>query len=76
MDTQARADQTRYLADTYVPIKGQGITTTNQQASNLSDVLNMDKARASGAQSEVVRSIKPKNLRDQMSSSGNIIGWA
>jgi hypothetical protein len=64
MDTQTRADQTRYLADTYVPIKGQGITTTNQQVSNLSNVLNMDKARVSGANSEVVRSIKPKNLRD------------
>jgi hypothetical protein len=58
-----------------VPQKGQGIQSVNQLSSSMSSVLNMDKAKSTGSHAEVVRSIKPKDLRDQYNSAGNLISW-
>ena len=41
----------------------------------MNGVLNMEEAKVRGANSENVRSIKPKDLRDQCNSSGNLLTW-
>lgn len=41
----------------------------------MSGVLNMDIAKSTGSNAEVVRNIKPKDLRDQYNSAGNLMNW-
>jgi DNA polymerase III gamma/tau subunit len=75
LDEIVKENQERFLSDVRVPKKGKGVSSVNQQHSSINDVLNMEAAKARGADSENLRTIKMKNLRDQCNSGGNLITW-
>lgn len=75
LDEIVKENQARFLSDVRVPKKGKGVSSVNQQHSSINDVLNMEAAKARGADSENLRTIKMKNLRDQCNSGGNLITW-
>lgn len=57
----------------YVPKRGQGITSVNQMQSSMSNVMNMDVAKKTGANLENPKT--SKNVQAQLNSAGNLINW-
>ena len=67
--------QTRYLGETYVPVKGSGLTSVNQLKSSMKNSIDMEKARQSGSDMEARMQTKPVNTREFVNSEGNFISW-
>ena len=67
--------QTRYLGETYVPVRGSGLTNVNQLKSSINKALNMELAKQTGSSSEARIQTKPVNNREFTNSSGNFISW-
>ena len=67
-------EETRHVTGNYVPRKGGTKARNDAFASNLFNVLDMDRGKQTGAERAYIREFKPKNI-SILQGEKNLLSW-